>query len=211
MDRLAKRVAAQWAGTGSPLIINGSLRGGEGNTAKVCEHLAQHFDNPKTIHLVDWDVDSVLEAFKAAPAVVLASGTYWDSPGHHMQRLIEALSTIEAKPEVVGKPIGLLMTSESIGSKVTLNTLQGVLNSMGFFVPPMCAIGIERATELIDKITMPPGFGPPNDVWTMVDLPVMAKNLTTAMEAAGLPWEAWEKGPLRPRWPIEPVEKSFRS
>lgn len=180
------------------MIVNGSLGGELGNTAKAitlfCEALTQSDSQ------VEIDLRHLTSArppnkqdFQNADAFLFASGVYWDSWGSPLQKFFETLTELEGNPCLFGKPAAALITMHSVGGKEVLSRLQGVLNTFGLFVPPMSAMTYSFATQA--ALENSAGSNTlKNDFWCLDDLAVIAKNLVSAIEVSRMAkpkWTAW--------------------
>lgn len=158
------------------LIINAGLGGAEGNTH---EFLKNQKLPHKIIHLEDiQNFSEIQNQMLEADAILFCTGTYWDSWSHHMQKLLQDMTAIEAHPKILGKPAGVLVTMHSVGGKSVASRLQGVLNTMGFLIPPMSAMVYSLATHIASQTDSE--FK--DDFWSEEDLQIILHNLKEAAE-----------------------------
>ena len=132
------------------LLINGSSRGSDGNSAAMLQHWQRSCRDFEfqTMHLVEIeDVSQTFERLRWADAFVFATGTYWDSWGWPLQRFLESATETEGTSLWLGKPAAVLVTMHSVGGKSVLSRLQGVLSSLGAVIPPMTGIVISAVGQ----------------------------------------------------------------
>jgi NAD(P)H-dependent FMN reductase len=186
------------------LILDGSLGGRTGNTAKAIDifsrALMSQADVPVEIDIVELRTSSMpsKERISLADAFVFASGTYWDSWGSPMQKFFEEATPLEGDDCWLGKPAALITTMHSVGGKEVLNRLHGVINTLGLFVPPMCAFTYSYANHL--ALQSAEGLGNDSeaefadDLWRLDDLKTVANNLHGALtlsKNSQVQWSTW--------------------
>lgn len=162
------------------LIINGSIAGGTKNCGLVIPIMAKLTDMEITaVHLADNPSSVELnDQILKADALLLLTGTYWDSCGSPMQKFLEDFSHLDGNPDIIGKPVGVVVLHHEVGGKMVLSRLQGVMCSMGFLIPPMSGIVCARATFA------------DNDSYLFEDLDVLLSNLEKASENK-VSWSYW--------------------
>ena len=169
------------------LVINGSLGGARGNTARALNEITRHFTNAVPYHLAEGAMPT-RDDLEKADGYVFSTGVYWDSWGSPLQNFFEQVTPLEGDSCWFGKPVACLVTMHSVGGKEVLSRLQGVLNTFGLYTPPMSAI----AYSLANDIALREGAGShSDDFWSLGDLDVLAKNLATAAAAPRLNWSRW--------------------
>lgn len=163
------------------LVINGSIAGGSKNCGIVISLLPKLTSmSVTTFHLAEGvDSNKLNSAIVEADALLLVTGTYWDSCGSPLQKFLEDFSHLDGSPDVVGKPLGVVVLHHEIGGKMVLSRLQGVMSSMGFLIPPMTGVVLARASF------------EDNDSYGFVDLDVLLANLEKASECK-IPWSYWK-------------------
>lgn len=174
------------------LIINGSLGGSDGNTSRgiqlIEKLLTHHLIQVEIIHLKDlfFAIPNDEEAYrklsnmiKQSQGIIFTTGTYWDSWGSPMQRFFELMTPLENNEIVLGKPVMTFVTMHSVGGKEVLSRLQGVLNTFGFFQPPLCGFVYSMVNDLIVKSKLDTSFK--DDLWSLEDLTVICDNFITAL------------------------------
>lgn len=201
------------------LLVNGSPCGRQGNTSLLLERFACHLQDRALVEslVLAESSDPVFweSQIRAAHAFVFATGTYWDSWGSPLQRFLESLTPIEATDAWLGKPAAVLVTMHSVGGKSVLSRLQGVLNTLGLMIPPLCGwVYSATAQAAIDCVQAGLSCQASDasalrqqiseDVWCLADLQVVAHNLLEATSGSHQ-WNAWpvERRHFGSRW-IEP-------
>jgi NAD(P)H-dependent FMN reductase len=186
------------------LILNGSIGGESGNTHAVLQFLIACLSARCAVEIVHLATDlrpaPEREALIAwADGFVFATGTYWDSWGSPMQRLLEESTYLESCEIWLGKPAAVVVTMHSVGGKGIVSRLQGVLSTMGLAIPPMTGFAYSLACHLaMSGNAADPELG---DFWQLDDLTVIAHNLIEAA-TGGRGWKTWiidKRSPSR-RW-----------
>ncbi len=126
------------------VILNGSLRGKNGNTGQVVDELASYFKEGYEIDHIELkdvaDISSLEDRLNRADGFVVATGTYWQSWGSPMQRFLEGATKWEASPMFLGKPVFTIVTMHSMGGFEVMSRLQTNFNMFGMFIPPLCCM-----------------------------------------------------------------------
>jgi NAD(P)H-dependent FMN reductase len=179
------------------LLLNGSLRGSEGNTARLLQRAARSL--PETWHadalcLADYrgTVEALAERLASADAFLIGSGVYWGSWGSPLQRFLEVISSYELSSCFLGKPAGALVSADSVGGLDVAQRLLGAFSLLGCLSPPLASVVLSRAA--CAAITVDPEANA--DVWQLEDLEVVVQNLVLARGFAGTAWATW---PVRRR------------
>jgi chromate reductase len=126
------------------------------------------------------------DALAAAEALVIGTGTHWDSWSSHLQRLLEEATPAEGTALWLGKPVACVVTEHSVGGKAVLSGLQGVLVTLGCLLPPMSGLVLSRAAQI--AAGHDPGAA--RDFWCAEDLAVAAHNLLEAVNGTHR-WRTW--------------------
>ena len=160
------------------LLLNGSIRGRDGNTGWVLEEVARRVGGD-VLHLAGPmpPVDEVAARCREAPALLVGTGVYWHGWGSPLQRFIEVMTPFENTDVFFGKPVGCVVTMDSVGGAELAARLLGVFNQLGCVVPPCTTLVLSRTAT------------PDEDVWSLDDLDVVLDNL---------------RGKPRP-WPMRPL------
>lgn len=186
------------------LILNGSIQGKQGNTQKLIMQLSKDLleRSPQAVIEVvelsevgDLTPIWIQQQFSRHDAFVFCTGTYWDSWGHPLQKLLEEMTFLEGKKEILGKPASVLVTMHSVGGKEVCSRLQGVLATMGFLIPPMSHLVYSLSNHLAQKSESEFAL----DFWSFEDLQVISHNLLSATKSRNdfLSWAVDEKDPRR--------------
>ncbi len=183
--------------TRSVLILNGSPSGEKGNCAAFIKKMSKldkslSFD---VVHLARTSPNTLLKKkIAASDAVIFVTGTYWDSWGSPMQRLLEGITDMEGTAALVGKPCAVMVLMHSVGGKSVLSRLQGVLSTMGFLIPPMSGM----VYSLVSDIALKSKSTHAKDFWQIEDARLILENLKAAM-AVNVPWAVWPVDKKNPR------------
>jgi chromate reductase len=178
--------------TSQLLLLNGSVRGGAGNTARLLAHAAEllpsgwHSD---TLSLAEYSgsIEALVEKLLATDAILLGSGVYWGSWGSPMQRFLEVISAFELSPCFMGKPVGAALSADSVGGLDVAQRLLGAFSLMGCFVPPLSTLVVSRVGNAAAHADPAANA----DVWQLADLDVVVHNLILARGSLDLPWATW--------------------
>jgi NAD(P)H-dependent FMN reductase len=183
------------------LALDGSLGGDDGNSSVLLDAAVAWLRAHATVargslaRAPGFAAHS--EALAAADALVIATGTYWDSWSSLLQQFLEQATPSEGTPVWLGKPVAVLVTAHSVGGKGVLSRLQGVLSTFGAQIPPMGGLVITRAGELARSHAEHDC----EDMWCVEDVAVVCHNLLAC--ARGLrEFRAWpvDRGDPRKRW-----------
>lgn len=181
------------------LLINGSLRGADGNTGWLVQEAARRVAGRAGVdilHLADGlpAMPELVERVRAADALLVATGVYWHGWGSPLQRLIEVLTPWENTDLFLAKPVGALITMDSVGGGELGARLLGVFNQLGCAVPPCSTLILSRVA--VEALARGPHMGnsePDEDVWQLGDLDTVLHNVL-----APLTGEAVRPWPFRP-------------
>jgi len=182
------------------LILNGSVHGERGNTGIILKSIQ------KTRKDVEWDVvhlektkfgPGLVRRIKTSDAILVMTGTYWDSWGSPLQKFLEEATDLEARPEILGKPAGVCVLMHSVGGKSVLSRLQGVLSTMGFLIPPMSGMVYSLSGQLALKTKNVHA----QDFWCLEDLEIIVENLVIAAKMK-TSWKTWpvDRKNFRKKW-----------
>ena len=180
------------------LVLNGALRGALGNTGWLCAEAARVLEGRATVRLLHlaeggFDMTELEAALAEADAILLATGTYWHSWGSPLQRLIEVLTPLENTPLLFGKPVGALVTMDSVGGAELAGRLLSVFNQLGCAIPPCTTLVLSRVAVEALAAGAHRAEDPNDDTWQLADLQHVLDNLLAGPE--GRPFAPW---PVRP-------------
>ncbi len=174
------------------LLLNGSLRGTQGNTARLLQRAAQAL--PATWHadalcLADYQgtVEALADQLASADAFLIGSGVYWGSWGSPLQRFLEVISCYELSPCFLGKPAGALISADSVGGLDVAQRLLGAFSLLGCLLPPLCSVVLSRAACAASAAEPAANA----DVWQLEDLEVVVQNLVLAQAFSEKAWSTW--------------------
>jgi len=181
------------------LVLNGSLRGATGNTARLLDEVRRYLPEDFTLREValasyEDKVEVLVEEVRAADALVFGSGVYWGNWGSPLQRFLEVMTAYEMTEVFLGKPCGAVFTMDSIGGSDAAQRLLGVLSNLGALIPPGALVVISRTGAALEG---QPGF---EDVWQRADMEILVENVCMA---ARLPRPAWRTWPFVPTTPAQ--------
>lgn len=185
------------------LILNGSIHGEAGNCGLLIRQLKRNHKGIRfqTVNLVKTSFGPGLaKKIAKADAVLCMTGTYWDSWGSPLQKFLEDATDLEARPEILGKPMGVCVLMHSVGGKAVLSRLQGVFSTMGFLIPPMSGMAYSLSGQLALKSKNVHA----KDFWCVDDLDVVVENLKLAA-AVKTPWVTWpvDRKNFRKKWVVK--------
>lgn len=172
------------------LVVNGSIRGGEGNTGELldiaCKALPAGIERRELVLATyDGSVEALAEEIRAAHGLLVGTGVYWGSWGSPLQRFLEVMTGFETSDLFVGKPVGVVVTMDSVGGFDVAERLLGVFTTLGCFAPPLTMLVVSRlATELRE-------VDGNEDVWQLDDADALVQNLVLAMNADAVAWRSW--------------------
>lgn len=173
--------------SGTLLVVDGSVRGGAGNTtaalavAKRVAVDAGFAVDDLVLATYVGTIAALLERVGRADALLVGTGTYWSSWGSPLQRFLEVATTLEATDALVGKPVGVVVTMDSVGGVDVGARLLGAFALMGCAQPPFPLVVLSRVTAGVDD----------PDVWSPRDLPVLVENLAAAARAPRPAYRVW--------------------
>lgn len=198
--------AADWSRP-RVLLLNASLAGEAGNSARLLAALARHLAPQADLAQATLagpgavDFAALEPRLHAADAFVIATGTHWDSWSSPLQKFLEDATPAEASALWLGKPVAVLVTEHSVGGKGVLSRLQGVLVTLGCTLPPLSGLVLSRAAQLARAGASGAGAAASpkvadtaeaaKDFWSPEDLEVVAHNLLAAARQPRAEWKTW--------------------
>jgi chromate reductase len=172
------------------LILNGSPSGKKGNSAKWVDLILVHLSKKsevEVVHLKDSSYGSVLKKkIEKADGYIFVTGTYWDSWGSPLQKLLEDITELEASPKLMGKPAAVFVLMHSVGGKGVLSRLQGVLSTLGLLIPPMSGMVYSLVSD--EALKRKSSFA--EDFWQKDDAKLILENFLIACDLK-VPWKVW--------------------
>jgi chromate reductase len=174
------------------LLLNGSLRGSTGNTARLLQRadraLPQGWECD-TLSLAEYagSIEALVEQLLLADAFLIGTGVYWGSWGSPLQRFLEVISAYELSPCFLGKPAGAAVSADSVGGLDVAQRLLGAFSLLGCVVPPLSTLVVSRVSHAATVLDPEAN----DDVWHVDDLEVIVKNLALAQSLRSVPWVTW--------------------
>jgi chromate reductase len=174
------------------LLLNGSLRGSEGNTARLLQRAASMLPatwQAECLCLAEYrgTVEALADSLAKADALLIGSGVYWGSWGSPLQRFLEVISSYELSACFLGKPAGALISADSVGGLDVAQRLLGAFSLLGCLLPPLSSIVLSRAACAATAADPEANA----DVWQLEDLEVVVNNLLLAQAFAQTAWSTW--------------------
>ena len=174
------------------LLLNGSLRGTEGNTARLLQRAAQSLPSSwqaDALCLADYrgTVEALADRLSSADAFLIGSGVYWGSWGSPLQRFLEVISSYELSSCFLGKPAGALISADSVGGLDVAQRLLGAFSLLGCLLPPLSSVVLSRAACAATAADPEANA----DVWQLEDVDVVLQNLLLARAFAETAWSTW--------------------
>ncbi len=174
------------------LLLNGSLRGSAGNTARLLQHAGKSLDpdwQTDALPLAEYtgSVEALALRLQAADAILIGSGVYWGSWGSPLQRFLEVMTAYELSPCFLGKPAGAVISADSVGGLDVAQRLLGAFSLLGCVVPPLATVVVSRVASAAAQNEPEAN----DDVWQADDLAVLVRNLSLASAFASTPWATW--------------------
>ena len=187
-------------------VVDGSLRPGEGNTARALAVVTRALSKDVTVDPLGLatyagTVEELAARLRAANALLFGSGTYWNSWGSPLQRFLEVMTPYEATDVFAGKPASVVVTMDSTGGGEIAARLSATLVCLGCFAPPFSWMTLSRVGTALAKRDP----GATRDVWGTDDLAVLAANLEEATRK-----QTSSRGSFR-AWTIERTEAATGS
>lgn len=178
------------------LLLNAALAGDTGNTALALDHvaalLAPHAEILRHTLATAPGFTACEAALTHADALVIGTGTHWDSWSSHLQRFLEDATPAEGTALWLGKPVACVVSEHSVGGKGVLSRLQGVLLTLGCSLPPMSGLVLSLAAQTAARHEPETA----QDFWCADDLSVVAHNLLTATAQNRTAPPAWQTWPV---------------
>lgn len=172
------------------VIINGSVRGDTGNTARLlrlAKDEASRHARVRELVLTDYTggIKDLIQQMREADGFIFASGVYWNAYGAPLQHFIEVMTACESTDIFMGKPAACLITMDSVGGTDVAARLLGVLNLWGCAIVPLATVVISRVALLASTVEENA------DTWMPNDVHVLVRNVCAAMAAPAPRYEAW--------------------
>ncbi|MFZ9890014.1 MAG: NAD(P)H-dependent oxidoreductase, partial [Myxococcota bacterium] len=122
-------------------------------------------------------IDDVVAELRAANGFVVVTGTYWGSWGSPLQRFFEVMTPWEATDVFLGKPVGAVVTMESVSGAEVGARLLSTMNLLGCAIVPLGLVVLSRIGRLVED---DPAY---SDVWQVTDIDILIENLALSTSA----------------------------
>lgn len=181
------------------LLLNGSVRGAHGNTGAILARAATLLPSEwhsEAISLAELSgpVAELANRLRRADALLVGTGTYWGSWGSPLQRFLEVISAYELSPCFLGKPVGAVVSADSVGGLDIAQRLLGAFSLLGCVIPPLSTLVISRVAVAAIRADAEAN----EDVWRPEDLEIVVQNLVLGARLRELPWATWPVRNLAP-------------
>ncbi|PSR53201.1 FMN reductase [Adhaeribacter arboris] len=181
------------------LIINGSIRGKQGNSGALSIAAEQYlhsklFATASIITLAEPmpGIQQVYDLLTSSHGFLIITGTYWNNYGSSLQRFIEIISAFENSPALFGKPVACAVSMDSVGGADVASRIQSVFSGLGCWSPPCSTLVVSRVGQEAISASKGQVDDPNEDVWRVEDLEIVLKNL---VKATSLPPDVWVSWP----------------
>jgi NAD(P)H-dependent FMN reductase len=195
----------------SILIINGSIRGTEGNSWALSTMAANYLRN--NLHMAASiftlsdpkpPIPEVYEMINDHDGFLIVTGVYWNNWSSPLQRFIEIVTAFENSPAFFGKPVACAVTMDSVGGIEVAARIHAVFSGLGCWSPPCSTVVLSRVGQEAITASKGQAHNPNDDVWCREDVPIVMQNLVTATSFRREAWISWPhiglKVPDQP-WP----------
>lgn len=173
------------------LVVNGSLGGMNGNTAKLLEVATDLLS--KRVIVENYCLGktgksraALILSLDACDGLLIGSGNYWSNYSSLIQAFIEEISDLEGTSSLLGKPVSLLISQHSTGGKEVASRLGDIFNNFGCVLPPQASVVLSMTSQL--ALEHDPSQ---NDVWQFSDIETLVHNLVEAVEGTNK-WRAFD-------------------
>lgn len=193
------------------LIINGSVRGTQGNSwllAKIAENLlVNKFSVAASILNLSEPKPSIKDVYDlllSSDGFLIVTGTYWNNWGSPLQQFIEVATTFENSPAFFGKPIASAVSMDSVGGAEVASRIHSVFAGLGCWSPPCSTLVVSRVGQEAILASEGQLNSPNEDVWRVDDIKIVLKNLVTATTMQNAFWVSWPHVTLKipdSQWP----------
>ena len=186
------------------LIINGSIRGNQGNSGTLSE-IAEKFvtsnlaATASIIHLAEPkpSIKEVYDLLTRSDGFLIVTGTYWNNWGSPLQRFIEVATAFENSPAFFGKPLACAITIDSVGGMEVAARIQAVFAGLGCWHPPCATVVLSRVGQEAIMASQGQTEDVNRDVWRVADLEIVLKNLVAATTLPKELWVSWPQVTLQ--------------
>lgn len=176
------------------LIINGSIRGANGNSARIIEIIGGLVASPasyEVLTLVDAmpSVREVRYLLETHRSFLVITGNYWSSWGSSLQRFLEVVTAYKNSPVFFGKPVACVVTMDSVGGADIAARLHAAFSGLGCWSPPCSTVVISRVGQEAIAASEGRSDDPNQDVWRPSDLTILVANLIASEKIQKVGWQ----------------------
>ncbi len=149
----------------SVIVINGSSSGAEGNTELILKKISNDL-NCEHVYLKENSYAELRAKIRKAKGIILGTGNYWSNHSHFLQKFLEDATGDELSDVFLGKPIALIVTSQSTGGMSVVSNLMTTFNLLGCVIPPLSCIVYSQSIHGSEN----------KEFWKIEDYKVMLHN-----------------------------------
>ncbi len=179
------------------VVLNGSIRGGAGDSGVVCARIAERVvGTGGSVDVVvlgelAGSVTDVAARVGKASAFVIVTGTYWGSWGSPLQRFFEMMTPYEASGVFLGKACGAVVTMDSVSGAEVGARLLSTMNLLGCAVVPLGLVALSRVSRLIDgRADADEAWA---DIWRPDDIDTLVDNVMAYAAVVAPAVAVWDK------------------
>lgn len=193
------------------LIINGSIRGEDGNSwglKNIAEKVLVEDLKANCISLTLTNllgtVKEVYDLLVSSDAFLIITGVYWNNWSSCLQRFIEVATAFENSPAFFGKPVACAVSMDSVGGIEVAGRIHSVFSGLGCWSPPCSTLVISRIGQEAVLASRGMDDDPNKDVWRLDDIKIVLKNLVNATQFDKKSWISWPHVELKiptEKWP----------
>ena len=179
------------------LIINGSIRGNGGNSARIIDVIK------RTSTMLDRSME-VLTLAEGMPSMgevktrllnsdsfLIVTGNYWNSWGSPFQRFLEVVTAYENTEVFFGKPVACIVSMDSVGGIEIAARLHNVFSGFGCWSPPCSTVVISRVGQEAIEASQARKDGTNEHVRRPSDISVLIENLLISEPLKNTRWLRW--------------------
>ena len=180
------------------LIINGSIRGEQGNSGVISRVAAKTLSSRysaagEILNLSELKstIKEVYNLINSCDGFLIVTGNYWNNWGSPLQRFIEVVTTFENTPAFFGKPIVCAVSMDSVGGSEVAARIHSVFSGLGCWSPPCSTLVVSRVGQEAVLASKGKIEDPNEDVWRLDDINIVINNLIIATSLEAPSWVSW--------------------
>ncbi|RYD59385.1 MAG: NADPH-dependent oxidoreductase [Sphingobacteriales bacterium] len=189
------------------LIINGSIRGKEGNSGKIVSQALGYLNEQANMTAGVLTLTNNMPAIEDVCSTLtqyhgffIVTGNYWNSFGSPLQRFVEVMTAYEHTPSFFGKPLACAVSMDSVGGMEVASRVHSVFSGLGCWSPPCATIVLSRVASEAIAASKGKDNDPNDDVWSMADLKIVLQNLVATTQVK-VDWQSWPHVKLKSEGP----------